>query len=172
MKISCLIILIALIWPCQLSGQSKKRVLSPPGPPSKKEEALAEKHNRCFHQNIYNSRQRRAFFPFNKADTIKLISFEAELGPKDLNDDSTTHDTVPILVPIAKDQFSVNSQKVKEAKILTTRGINSLTDILYNVGFTPVKNLSFEISDLGARCYEPRNAILFIDGKGNVTQYM
>jgi hypothetical protein len=181
MKISYLIIFISLILPFQLAGQNKKRLLLPPGSPSKKQGILAEKHNRCFHQNIYNSRQRRAFFPFNKADTIKLISFEAEFSPNqpiynenggNLNGDSSIRDAIPILVPVAKEWFSLNKQKVKEMKALTARGISSLTDILYNVGYTPVKNLTLEISDPGAKCYEPRNAILFINEKGNVTQYL
>jgi hypothetical protein len=59
---------------------------------------------------------------------------------------------------------------VKEYKDLSSAGIDSLTDILYNVGYTPVKG---EImGSTGPSCYEPQNAILFYDAKGKVTNYI
>jgi hypothetical protein len=181
MKRLCLLIFIAILLPCLLFGQSKKHRLPPPSPPSKKDWALAEKHNKCFHQNKYSATQRRAFFPFSTADTIKLISFEAPYTPNDsIYEDNgkliivppIIKDSIPLISPMAKNSFALNSRKVKEIKTLTIAGVNSLTNILYNYGYTPVKNLGLEIADPGANCYDPRNAILFIDGKGKVTQYL
>jgi hypothetical protein len=182
MKRTFLLLLFALIFPCLLFGQSKKRLFLPaPGPPTKKQEVLAEKHNQCLHQNKFSAAKRRAFFPFRNAYTIKLISFEAEVAPNqpiyndsgnNMEDDTTKRDTIPVFTAITKDNFSLNFKKVKEIKTITIGAINSLTDILYNIGFTPVKNLTFETFDLGAKCYEPRNAVLFIDKKGNISQYL
>ncbi len=62
---------------------------------------------------------------------------------------------------------------VREIKTLTEKGIDSLTDILYNVGYTPVNNNhSLRIADPGGKCFNPRNAILFVDKTGRVTQYI
>jgi hypothetical protein len=73
---------------------------------------------------------------------------------------------------MAVNHFTVNYDKIIESKILSKKGIDSLTDILYNVGKTPISKLLLEIADPGAKCYEPRNAILFVNEKGTVTQYI
>jgi hypothetical protein len=179
MKRASILLFVMLLLPCFLFGQRRKLPL--PLPPSKQDWALAEKHNKCFHQNKYSATQRRAFFPFSTADTIKLISFEAPYTPNDsIYEDNgkliivppIIKDSIPVISPMAKNSFALNSRKVKEIKTLTMKGIDRLTDLLFNVGYTPVKNLDLEIADPGAKCYDPRNAILFMDGKGKVTQYL
>lgn len=148
---------------------------------SKSAYALGVKHNKCFYHKKYSASQRHQFFPFNNADTIKLISYEAEWVPykplydqngKYMTGDTTKYDTVPILQAIATNHFALNKRKVKEIKTLTIAGINSLTNILFNFGYTPVKSLRYELATLWPNCYEPRNAVLFIDKKGTIMQYL
>lgn len=175
-----LLIILLLALPCVLFGQSKNKIKMPIMP-TKKQWALAEKHNKCYYQNKYNALQRRAFFPFSIADTIKLISFEALYTPTDSIYENNgkliivppiIKDTIPVISAISQNHFALNKRKVIEIRTLTPAGVDSLTNILYNIGYTPVKNLDFEVGDPGAKCYAPRNAILFIDANGNVTQYL
>ncbi|MBD1387604.1 hypothetical protein IDJ75_20130 [Mucilaginibacter rigui] len=182
MKRTLLLLLFALVFPSLSFAQKQSRLPAPlPHPFTKEENVFAEKHSQCFHQNKYNAKQRRAFFPFSGAVTIKLISYQAEIfGPdaviygekgKIISGDKSERDTVSVLTAMAKNKYYLNFRKIKEIKTLNVAGIDSLTDILYNVGYTPVKKPTFTIIN-GASCYEPRNAVLFIDSKGNVTQYL
>ncbi len=158
--------LLFILIPCIVFGQRKK-ILPPPGPPppeSKEQIAWDKKHDRCFNTFSYDAKQRRAFFPFNSATTVKLISFNS--------------DDIPYR-PVAVNNFSIDSSKVKEGKLLSAAGIDSLTDIMYNVGFTPMKHKrprikgELEVADPGSMCiFQPRHAILFIDSTGKVTQYI
>jgi hypothetical protein len=158
---------LLVMLPCIVLGQQKKKLPPPPGPPppeSKEQIAWDKKHDRCFNTSKYNAGKRRAFFPFNSAATVKLISFSSE--------------DIPYL-PVSVNNFSIDSTKVKESKVLSPAGIDSLTDIIYNVGFTPMKHKrprikgELEVADPGPMCiFQPRNAILFIDSTGKVTQYI
>ncbi|MBS1522356.1 MAG: hypothetical protein JST50_15250 [Bacteroidetes bacterium] len=159
--------LIFILIPCIVFGQQKKKSPPPPAPPppeSKEQMAWDKKHDRCFNTSKYNPKQRRAFFPFNSAAKVKLISFSS--------------DDIPYSA-ISVNNFSVDSTKVKEGKVLSAAGIDSLTDIMYNVGFTPMKHKrprlkgELEVADPGYMCiFQPRHAILFIDSTGKVTQYI
>ena len=137
---------------------SQQKHFHGPPPPTSEDIRLMEKRNQCFNSHRYNAQQRRAFYPFNSAITIKLISFTVNDMP---------------YRPLAVNDFAIDSTKVKESKTLSNDGIDSLTDILYNVGFTPIKKkLELVIDDPGRACYNPRNAVLFIDATGKVTQYI
>jgi hypothetical protein len=151
----CLIFLLFLI-PFTILGQRKKL----PGPPTEAEYLLAEKHNQCFNTNKYSAKQRASFFPFKEASIVKLISFPFDM-----------EDSVHILDPVAVNHFTVNYDKVIENRVLSKKGIDSLTDILYNIRKTPDGKLPLEIFG-EIKCYEPRNAILFINSQGVVTQYI
>ena len=136
----------------------------PPPPESKEQMAWDKKHDRCFNTSKYDPKQRRAFFPFNSAAKVELISFNS--------------DNIPYL-PVAVNNFSIDSSKVKEGKVLSLAGIDSLTDIMYNIGFTPMKHKrprikgELEVADPRSMCiFQPRHAILFIDSTGKVTQYI
>jgi hypothetical protein len=145
---------LLILIPCIVFGQHKA---PPPHPPIAEEGKLAEKHNQCHYNPKYNAKQRRSFFPFNTAITIQLVSF---------------NDTVRVYTPIAVNNFKIDYSKVFENKKLSEAGVDSLTDIMYNFGLTPVKGTYPEIADLGYSCYNPRNAILFMDASGKVTQYI
>lgn len=159
------LLLLFILMPFFVFGQNKKGLHAPLGPPSPEQEKIMEMHNQCFNSHKYTAQQRRAFFPFNSAITIKLISFTVNDMP---------------YRPVAINNFAIDTGKVKESKILSNDAIDSLTDILYNVGFKPSKRVphkkgeiyELEIADPGYACYNPRNAILFIDADGKITQYI
>ncbi|RYU90113.1 hypothetical protein EWM62_11260 [Mucilaginibacter terrigena] len=174
------VIFIALLLPCLLFGQNRKRLPKPQiQRPSEVENRKAEQNFQCLYINKYSAKERLLFFPFSIASKIQLISFPATRLPDPVygNDGelievvSENIDTVALITPLAPNKFSINYRKVKEEKTLSSAGIDSLTDILYNVGYTPIKNLNYQMTEQGL-CYNPRNAILFIDNNGNVTQYI
>lgn len=124
---------------------------------SKRIDSLAELNFRCLKTNLLSVDQRNKNYPFNKAAQIGLISFI----------DTTTNFFTPIPVKNGK----LDQAKVREKKILDSEQVNELTDILYNIGRTPVPNLPYTtIAKSG--CYEPRNGIIFIDSKGSVFEYI
>jgi|SRR5215217_6856753 len=121
-----------------------------------REANLAKKYMTCVNSHQFNAKQRRTFFPFPSAVSVKLISFQA--------------DTFSIQ-PIAPNHFLIDTTLLKESHLLSSAAIDSLTDILYNVGYTPIK-LPFKLADPGRNCYDPRNAILFLNAEGIVAQYI
>ena len=76
-----------------------------------------------------------------------------------------------VFTAIKPGEFVVDYRRIEEFRDLSKKAIDSLTDILYNIGYTPIK-CSIYISDEGTSCYEPRNAILFLDKHGKVIQYI
>lgn len=86
-------------------------------------------------------------YPFTKTAQIKLVSFKGTTLPFE-------NDTVC---------FS----KLTEIQTLTLSQIDSLTDLMYNVGFGGTILIVEELS-----CYNPRNAILFIDSSGKTFEFI
>jgi len=62
----------------------------------------------------------------------------------------------------------LNYSSLKEVKYLNQRQINSLTNIMYNTTYKR-KNI---IADMGASCFNPRNAFIFLDKNGKVFDYL
>jgi hypothetical protein len=169
-----LLLTTLLLFTCFAFGQKK-----PPQPPAVEntEDKQIERNFQCMHTDRYTATERRSFFPFSAAGKVKLISFGANRLPDpEYDSDGNLIEYVPekggpLFTPVAPGKYVINYHKVKEQKTLDNAAVDRLTDILYNVGFTPVKNLGSYIPAQGG-CFNPRNAILFLDAKGNVTQYI
>lgn len=86
-------------------------------------------------------------YPFNKTTQIQLVSFK---GDK---------------LPIENDTICYS--KLYEVKTLTIQQVDSLTNIMYNIGFGGTILFVEEIA-----CYDPRNAILFTDTSGKAFEYI
>jgi hypothetical protein len=103
----------------------------------------------CFYKPKYSEVQRNQFYPFNIADTIKLISFRYH-----------RHN-----YPIKGDTLLIDS--LIEVKVLSKTEINKLTDILYNNFYKKQPNYGSI-----TQCFFPRNAILFYDKTGHLKEYI
>lgn len=174
LRMKKVILLILFILPCIVHAQRKKhsKELGP-----KRDYAG---YNDCSYQYRFDANARRAFFPFLKAAKVRLISFhEGENTPIHITEPGTisepdiipAEDTLRVFSPMAKGDFFVNYCRVMEMRDLSNAAIDSLTDIMYNVGRKPMK-LPDDYANPGAVCYSPANAILFIDNKGKVTEYI
>lgn len=104
----------------------------------------------CVYKSKYSVTQRNQFYPFNIADSIKLVSFRYH------NKNSC---------PVRNDTLLVDS--LIEIKTLDRDEINRLTDILYN-------NFYKKFPNYGSltQCFFPRNAILFFDKAGKLKEYI
>ena len=119
-----------LLLTISLTAQTNSSLPFPPSPPNPNSFKL-----RCVHTNIYIEKQRLAFYPFNKASRVKLISFK---------------DTI-------NTEISDGKTKNYEVVTLNRQQMVKLTDILYNYTFRGKKY------EEEANCYVPRNAIIFCD---------
>ncbi|WP_343531242.1 hypothetical protein [Pedobacter sp.] len=123
-----------------------------------KNDSLAEVNIQCLKTNLLSVAQRNKNYPFNKAKRIELISFI----------DPVTNFTTGLPAKNGK----LDQAKIREQKTLNIDQINKLTDILFNIGRTPVPNLAYTMVDIGASCYEPRNGIVFFDSNNRVFEYV
>ena len=142
--------LIAVIFFSTTSyGQFRKLDTLPPSPGGYPKSVLKiEKEN---HKCV--SLPKKSFstilkkYPFNKTAKIQLVSFKSNY------------------LPIENDTVCLS--KLFEVKTLTLRQIDTLTNIMYNIGFGGTILIIEEMN-----CYNPRNAILFIDNKDKVFEYI
>jgi Domain of unknown function (DUF4375) len=137
------------IYTTNLAQQNRKSVKYKE--PSSKEIIQNQIACECLFSNKYNKAQRLSFYPFNKAKSVKLISFK--MGQN---------------IPVKN--RSIIKKQIIEQLTLDNEQIDSLTSLFYNVNFTPVKNI--KPHSLGPNCYEPRNGILFLNSKGKVIAYL
>ncbi|MBB6237685.1 hypothetical protein HDC90_002307 [Pedobacter sp. AK013] len=109
-----------------------------------------------------------------------LISFE----PPDISADIMITDNIEAKVkapfkaevhqPLLAKHQKLDPARLKEKKILSALELNKLTNVLYNFGSTstePYKGLLLP-ADEGYRCYNPRNAIVFLNEKGIIGEYI
>jgi hypothetical protein len=67
-------------------------------------------------------------------------------------------------IPIIED--TVDYSKLDKIKAINDAETDTLTDILYNIGYKRAVKVSL------SSCYDPRNAILFIDNTGRTFAYI
>src|SRR6478736_6387452 len=101
----------------------------------------------CVYKNKFSSGQRIKFYPFDVVDTIKIVSFKYHWNNYHFSDSGLTSDSLI------------------ESDILSGSEINELTDILFN-------NSRKRKTNIGSvtMCFEPRNAILFINKDGKLIE--
>jgi hypothetical protein len=101
----------------------------------------------CQYINKYPAIERNKFYPFNVADSIKLISFRHQKNNYPIKGNTLIEDSII------------------EMKALTRSDIEELTDIQFN-------NFYFKKTNYGmiSQCFLPRNAILFLDKSGDLLE--
>ncbi len=134
--------------------------------PMRTAETKLEKYNcQCVHRNTYTAAQRLKFYPFNKAAKIQLVSFYNGAEPNRevrIGDDTTTY--------VFKWKYPFNNDKIDTSKffetlVLNKKQINELTGLLYNLD---IRKVEPDIVFPGTKCFEPRNAILFLNKVGKI----
>jgi hypothetical protein len=114
-----------------------------------------ERNHNCKESNKFTSVDRLKNYPFDQAVTVRLVSF-------DNKPDSTIEEHI-----LPQKNGRVDTSVLSEQTTLSKRQIDSLTHILYNIGYSG-KILTSEVS----MCYNPRNAILFLDSTEQVFEFI
>ena len=176
-----LTLLFSLICFAGFAQKKKYEVMKPPtAPPSRADYAVLEKRMSCINRNKYSPADRLKFFPFNKYKMVMLISFELpEPGSEIIYTDTIK---VRTKTPIKQEVYhallekrqKLDSTRLKERKILSASEVDKLTDVLYNFGYTSTKSYKgYLLGEAGGyRCYNPRNAIVFLDENGLIAEYI
>lgn len=134
-------------------------------PPTKKQIKEDERNQNCAHVTKFDSVQLLKFFPFNKAKSVRLISFENPEPDKTIEYTSSEIKTETLKKSAPLD--SLEYTNIKEKALLDKTELIALADLLYNHGYGgPV----FTVSEY--KCYLPRNAILFLDENDKTLAYI
>jgi hypothetical protein len=149
-----IIFITLLILTQSVCGQKTKNNLAkiPPGIPTKKELETEERNHNCIKRVNRTFTARLKNYPFNISTQIQFVSFI---------DSTSIGDSLPRL------NDTICYSKLKEVKTLTFKQVDKLTDIFYNYGF---RGTTYTISE--ASCYNPRNAILFLDSRGKAFEFI
>jgi hypothetical protein len=113
------------------------------------------RNQECKVKNKYTLEDRLKNYPFGTATEIRLVSF------------SHRPDTTIVEYSLPETNGTVDLSRMTESVTMDKATIDSLTHILFNVGFRG-KTLTTEVY----MCYSPRNAILFIDSEGKVFEFI
>lgn len=100
----------------------------------------------CLYKNKFPAEKRKQNYPFNIADSVKIVSFRYHYNN----------------CPIDSNLYVVDS--LIEIRTLSTPEVDEMTDIIYN-NFYKRKPNYFEVN-----CFWPRHAILFMDTTGNIIE--
>ncbi len=155
-----IIFLALLILAHSVYGQKNNLPKPPPQPPTKKEIQAEERNHDCVKKINRTFTTRLKNYPFSISTQIQFVSF---LGSSRIVDNQTAYinDSLPRL------NDTICYSKLHEVKTLTFTQVDKLTDILYNYGFGgPVYTMSI------SNCYNPRNAILFLDSAGKAFEFI
>lgn len=111
----------------------------------------------CIRKNPRSLSDRLKKYPFNLTAQIQFVSFGDGVYLTD--NEILRQDSLPRILD------TVLYSRLKEVKTLTYTQVDKLTDILYNYGF---RGTTYSMNE--AACYNPRNAILFLDSKGKIIE--
>jgi hypothetical protein len=148
-------IFLVLLFSLAKTSFAQRRPL--PGPPriiSKQEREESERNRNCATRHKYSAAKRLAMYPFSKASKVQLVSFKRP-------------DSIFMGGQVPLKNGAVDYTKLKEIKTLNKIQIDSLTQILYNIGY---RGPFF--TEIDIKCYNPRNAILFVDMSGKAFAYI
>ena len=159
-----LILIPALLLSQILFGQ--KKVSSDPRRlfATEKETKQMERSIDCIKHTSKTFTARLKNYPFNRATQIQLVSFKS-------NADTLSGWYYKDSLPRKND--TVCYSKLYELKNLSFSQVDKLTDLLYNYGYRMrLKDDGLIYVATSPQCYNPRNAILFLDSAGKVFEFI
>jgi hypothetical protein len=119
--------------------------------------------NKCYNNGKLTPQERLKNYPFNVASEILLVSFDEDAdGKKKYGSNIITENYTPVF------RDTLYENKLHEKKQLSEAGVDSLSDILYNYSW---KNSVYRTVEESG-CYQPRNAIVFIDKEGRAFAFI
>jgi hypothetical protein len=131
------------------------------------EEIINQEGNNCKKNKNNTIADFNKNFPLNATQKILLVSFEyfiaLKIDPKTGEYIGKNKEGIPII------NNKVIYEDLKEFKIFNPEELQKLFNILYNYGVDHSKNLIYENS---TSCYSPRNAIIFLNEKNEIVEFI
>lgn len=154
------IVLIYILFSCLAYGQEPREREA-----TKQEQELMNKSQDCARIKSIPFNERMKLYPFNKTKQIQLVSFKSSF-------DTLVGEYYQASLPRLHD--TVCYSKLFEIKTLATSQVNSLTDLICNYGFKFTYKPKQKVYFIGSmlQCYNPRNAILFLDEDNKVFEFI
>jgi hypothetical protein len=152
----------ALLWTGNSIGQINN-LARPPHQPTSNE--IEEINTNCTRRTNKSFSERLKKYPFNLTTELQLVSFWDNI------------DTVNGEIEYGRDSLprmndTICYSKLYEIKKLTFAGVDKLTDIFYNYGIPYHRpDGKFYLGSVN-QCYNPRNAILFLDKNGKAFEFI
>ncbi|QEM11112.1 MULTISPECIES: hypothetical protein [Mucilaginibacter] len=127
----------------------------------------------CFYTNRFTAAQRLKKYPFSVATKILAISYVGLPKNPNIIIDSAgfpkTSEEPDSIGGIIIENGHLRYDNVKQAKVLTREQLEKFSDIIFNYGYSGMKN--YLITALPG-CFEPRNSIVFLDKNDNVIDHL
>lgn len=162
MKAVFLLLLPCLFFSCANNGPKL------PGgrPATEQQQKLWEESKTCARTQSLSPAERRQQYPFSEATAIQFVSFRQRPA------DSIAPDGYKAQLPVLND--TVCYSQLFEIKIISPSQEDSLSDLVLNYGhaskYTPRGTVYFIAYQ--TQCYNPKNAILFLDSNKNVFEFI
>lgn len=119
---------------------------------------LFAQEEKCASKKSTPSQKRLKNYPFNQTAKVLAVSYIA-----DSNSYGQIHRKVDYSLPVKNDTICYS--KLHETVTLSARQVDTLTSILFNY------TLSNKVH-IQPMCYRPRNALIFLNAKGESFAYM
>lgn len=120
----------------------------------------------CAKNHTYSFSDRLNHYPFNASKKVVVVSFDAAsedsvyvASPDSLDEEKH------IRIPIKNNQL--DTEKIKENFILTTKQLEGLTEILYNYDYRNDKGVRS-----ATQCFEPHHGLVFLDEQNKIVAYV
>ena len=130
----------------------------------------ADENGYCIRKRNLSFKNRILNFPFNLSSQIILVSYKTKFDIK--SEDSIQFDTEgmqfqKLLNSIKINQDTIIKNEFLEAIVLNLIQTEKLTDVFFNYGFKSEHYTSSQ-----TKCYDPKNAIIFIDKDNSVIAFI
>ncbi|WP_124587295.1 hypothetical protein [Pedobacter sp. KBW06] len=119
----------------------------------------------CSFTNKYTPQQRLAMYPFSKATKVWAVSYKYRGIDTDEHNDLNNFPGRGLYV---RDGV-LDTTTLIEIKKLKTQQIAELTDLIFNTGYKT--KWKVHIEEFG-KCFEPRNALIFLNSEDKVIDYL
>lgn len=138
---------------------------------SNKKAILNDPNNSCKRTTNLSLNTIAKRFPLNKSCKIQIVSFEHREVTVIDNPNDSNYIKNPELM--AQDSLprvgnKVDYKSLIECKTLTYNDTAKLSDILFNYHHNPAS----KVADRSASCYNPRNAVVFLDDKDEIVEFI
>lgn len=130
------------------------------------EKDAKEEYSYCTYYNKYTIAQRRAMYPFFKATKILAVSFKyAGFGPEDPFSKVQELPTEGLII----NNGVMDTTTLIEKKELNFIQIDKLSNLIFNTDYRKKDKTHYLTF---GKCFEPRNAIIFLDSEGRVLDFL